>query len=381
MAQLGFVTESTAGQTLTPTKFMPFLEESLVLNSPIMKSDGIRAAMTTRHQDETNGGLHRVEGSTSFDLSTKGVSVLFKHLFGQVSTSGAGPYEHTYTPATTHDGVALTLQVGVDINGSATVQPKTITGAKPASWQIQGQEDAFVTLGIDWLGQRLEIGSRTVADGATTNATTTLTSATGAFSVADEGKSLSGTGIPAGTYVAEYLTSTTVRMSQAASATGSSLSVVIGKALATASYPSALHYFKMHHCSATIAGSSVPIFGFTLNGTNPLVPRFAGGSRWSSEIRTDANVLREYTGSLNLEYASNTQWDRYRQGDPFALVLNFVSGTDTIVITMNARYDEGLTPQSGRGATMLDAPFEAFASTNDASAISCVITTGEASAA
>ena len=37
------------------------------------------------------------------------IAVLCKHLFGAVSTSGAGPYTHTFTPGSLNDD-SLTMQ-------------------------------------------------------------------------------------------------------------------------------------------------------------------------------------------------------------------------------------------------------------------------------
>lgn len=68
--------------------------------------------------------------------------------------------------------------------------------------------------------------TRSVTDGVL-NSTTTLTSATAAFVAADVGAKVTGTGIPAGTYIASVTNGTTVIMSQAATATASGVTVAI----------------------------------------------------------------------------------------------------------------------------------------------------------
>lgn len=70
--------------------------------------------------------------------------------------------------------------------------------------------------------------TRVVADGVTTLNSTTVTSATGAFTQDDAGKTISGTGIPASTTIQSVVNSTTVILSAAATATGSSISITIG---------------------------------------------------------------------------------------------------------------------------------------------------------
>ena len=62
--------------------------------------------------------------------------------------------------------------------------------------------------------------SRTFTDGVTTTGSTTLTSATGGFSIADTGIGISGAGIPAGSSIVTFVTSTTVILSNPATASG-----------------------------------------------------------------------------------------------------------------------------------------------------------------
>jgi hypothetical protein len=76
-------------------------------------------------------------------------------------------------------------------------------------------------------GQYGPAGTRTVADGATTNASPTLTSATAAFSQGDVGATVTGAGIPAGTTIASVTNATTAVMSANATATASGVSVTV----------------------------------------------------------------------------------------------------------------------------------------------------------
>jgi flagellar hook protein FlgE len=86
-------------------------------------------------------------------------------------------------PADATNGTALTSSITVyDTQGKAV--PVTFTFTKAAA--------------------------RTVLDGATTNGSTTLTSATANFTAADVGKAITGAGIPAGTTIASVTNGTTV---------------------------------------------------------------------------------------------------------------------------------------------------------------------------
>ncbi|WP_189113603.1 IPT/TIG domain-containing protein [Pilimelia terevasa] len=84
---------------------------------------------------------------------------------------------------------------------------------------------------ISTTGTYTTVAARTVADGATTNASTTLTSATAAFTSADVGMSLSvasNTQVPAGTTIVSVTNPTTVVLSAAATATATGVSTTIG---------------------------------------------------------------------------------------------------------------------------------------------------------
>lgn len=380
MTQFGFKTETTAGVTVTPDKFLPILDgESLDISSPIMESEALWAGALVKRMEATNGSLKEVGGSTPFELSTIGATTLFKHMLGAVNTSGAGPYTHVFTPGSL-SGLAATLQVGVNMDG--TVVPKTISGAKVASWSIGGEEGAFLTLGLDWIAQRGQVGTRTVTDGATTNASATLSSANADFTEADIDADVSGTGIPAGTYItAVAADGSSATMSANASATGTGVSVVIGKALASATYPSDLSYYKMHHATLTIDGSAVPVKGFEVTGDNALIRDYAGGSRNSLEIKPDGDTERTYGGTLNLAYLSQAQVRRYLAGTPFDLEIVATHGTDTVTIAGYGRYDASVIPMAGRSRVITDHPFRLYADTADADALTITVVNSDASAA
>jgi len=361
MTQFGFKTETTVGTTVTPDLFLPILDgESLDRTDPIMESEGLRAGALVKRMGATNGGLNEVGGSTPFELSVIGATTLFKHMLGAVNTSGSDPYTHVFTPASLMS-LAATLQVGVNMNG--TVVPKTVSGAKVGSWAIGGEEGAFLTLGLDWLAQRLQVGSRSVTDGVTST-NTTLGSAAADFTDADIGKDVSGAGIAAGSQITAVASDgSSATLSAATTATATGVTVVIGKALATASYPSGLSYYKMHHATLTIDSVAVPIKG--------------------SEIRPDGDTERTYGGTLNLAYLNNAQVDRYFAGTPFDLeiVATDPHGGGSVTIEGYGRYDASLTPMGTRSRVMTDAPFRLFGNTTDASALTITVVNSDASAA
>lgn len=68
---------------------------------------------------------------------------------------------------------------------------------------------------------------RSVADGVTTNASTTITSATAAFVSTDQGRLVTGTGIPVNTYISSVTNATTAVLTNAATATATGVSITL----------------------------------------------------------------------------------------------------------------------------------------------------------
>jgi hypothetical protein len=69
--------------------------------------------------------------------------------------------------------------------------------------------------------------TRSVADGVTTNASATLTSATAAFTSSDVGNPITGTNIQAGTTISAVNSATSITMSKTATATGNGLYIYL----------------------------------------------------------------------------------------------------------------------------------------------------------
>jgi hypothetical protein len=84
---------------------------------------------------------------------------------------------------------------------------------------------------LDDLGDMDSLLVRTVTDGVL-NSTTTVTSATAAFTAADVGAVVTATGVPAGTTIASRTNATTVVLSAAATATATGVTVKIERKLA-----------------------------------------------------------------------------------------------------------------------------------------------------
>lgn len=100
---------------------------------------------------------------------------------------------------------------------------------------LAGQYPRYTVTRRTWTGSaytaattiQTSTGTRTVTDGATTNAAATLTSATAAFTSADVGRAVTGTGIPASTTIIGVTSATVAIMSANATATATGVSVTV----------------------------------------------------------------------------------------------------------------------------------------------------------
>jgi hypothetical protein len=115
------------------------------------------------------------------------------------------------------------------------------------------------------------LGSRRTADGVTTAGSTTLTSATMAFTAGDVTKQITGVGLPGGTTIAGYTNATTVTLSGPATFTASGLRIGVGTNLSNPGGP--YHFsirdmtFDGNRSNQTVAADLIQIYGsaFLLN--------------------------------------------------------------------------------------------------------------------
>lgn len=345
-AQIGFAEESTYGVYVAPTRFYPLFEQGLTDGYAVerLESEGVVAGSDVIGTSQWNGGPITVGGDVGFELYQDFAGLLFKHMFGTVNTTGSGPYTHTFTPGSIDD-LSLTCQVGIPpVLGSAVI-PVNLLGCKVTDWELACNADEIATLGLTIAARDAHYGSRTVSDGVTTNTDATVTSSTGAFTQADVGKLISGTGITAGTTIASINSSTSIELSAAATADGTGLTLTIGAALASASYGTlADKPFKFNHAAVTVGGSSVEVTSLKISGANALKTdrRFLGSQLAGKALREGR---REFMVELGQEFRDLNAINALKNGTEVAVVASFTGASTSATITMNCRYDE-VTPST-----------------------------------
>ena len=146
-AQIGWKSEVTPGTSVVVDTFQPFVSENIKNNINYLDTQTKSARRTLRL---TKQGSKGITGGITTELPNTDIATLFKHMFGEVATTGAGPYVHTYTPASL-DGSALTIQVGRP-DASGTIQPFTYSGCKVSDWTISADVDAIAQLQVGLVG-------------------------------------------------------------------------------------------------------------------------------------------------------------------------------------------------------------------------------------
>lgn len=377
-AQLGFAEQTALGVPKAPTLFLPLLEPEITDTLDALESEAVIAGLDIVGTEQRNGGARTVEVAVGGELYQNSMGLLMRHCLGGYSSSGAGPYTHTFTPGDIDALPALCTQLGLPRVAGGGVDPWTAVDCRVTDWEIACSAGEIATFGVNMAATCSWLGSRQVTDGATTSTSTTLTSASAAFAAEDVGQLVTGTGIPTGTTIVSITSSTSVVLSAAATATAAGVTVRIGLALGTPTYAtSASKPFKFIHASATIDGADVPFEGITISGDNALKTDRRPANRGGLASIAAREGRRAYTAKISKEYLDPVHWNRVRRGGDFPLVVTLASGASSVAITGNVRYDAANPKTDGKSLAEeeIELVFLRSGSTN-ASAISVAIVDG-----
>lgn len=187
-AQVGVGAETTWGTSVTPTRFVEFLSESLSMDPSYVDGAGLRAGQRYRRVSRTIQARRTVGGDLSFEYATKGMGLFWKHALGSALAAPvaltAPAYQQIHTPGD-YRGLGLTVQVGRPEPGSALVKPFTYKGCKVSGWEfaVRDQEIPALTLTLDGRDE----------DTATALAAASYIANAGVFSFANAQLKLGGT--------------------------------------------------------------------------------------------------------------------------------------------------------------------------------------------
>jgi hypothetical protein len=235
---LGLVIESTYGVAGIPDHFFEWLDTSKMDWDPnVIYSKGLRVGARFSRTSRRVGLVPKADGKLDMELASRAFGQVLQAAFGTAVWTAITGGGQVLATATTAGSTLppLTVQEGI-VRADGTVIAHTWRGStvKMAEFDMPLEGFLGVMLALDAKAAHV---TRIVTDGATTISTPNLTSATGAFTANDVGVPISGTGIPALTTILSVTSSTAVVMSANATATGSALTVTIGSAYVTPTYP------------------------------------------------------------------------------------------------------------------------------------------------
>jgi len=159
--QIGFVDETTWGTPATVTRFFEFNSESIAESFARTEGDPLRVGTWTKRSDRFTPYFEGAAGTIQMDVLTKGFGYFFKHMFGQVATTGPTEttvYTHTGTFADLL-GKSFTCQIARPFHPSGTVQPFTYEGGKITEWTLSNSVDGNLVLELNCDFQQVATGT------------------------------------------------------------------------------------------------------------------------------------------------------------------------------------------------------------------------------
>lgn len=151
----GFKTETTPGTPVAVDTFIPILSAGFQVEDDKLQSQGLRGQ---NFAGCVKDGPRSISGSFETELFGVGIASMLKHMFGTVNTTGAGPYEHTYTIGSLGN-LAFTAEEAIP-NGAGTKYGFKYAGCKFTDWSLSVSTGELVTISGN-------ISAQSVATGAT----------------------------------------------------------------------------------------------------------------------------------------------------------------------------------------------------------------------
>lgn len=289
-AQFGMVDEAAFGTFLAPTRFLEFTQESLKNNIERIESTGLRPARRVLSKDDWLPGRVGVDGDVEFEVANQGFGLLLKHMFGTIVSS----------------------------------QPAA--GPAPTVWEHKA------TVGpLDGKSFTCQVG-RTGNDGTTRP-----------FSYS-------------GCKIVSWELSCDVNGILMLKATIDGIREDTSQSLAVASYATASVPLVYTGGAITVGGVATDVEKVNLTGNNNLK-----GDRYFMRAATPASKkeqlegsgLREYGGSMDVEFSDLTAYNRFVNGTVGSLTAFFTGSviattfSFALEVTMPAVRFDGETPNVG----------------------------------
>ena len=157
-ASIGFGDESTYGTGVTPTRWIEFLDQSMVQNPKYVQGQGLRVGKIVPRTARRALSMVDVSGDISWEWATLGMGKLFRYMLGtSTSTLVSGAlYQQLHTPAVTDPMPSATIQAGLPPIGGGATLPQTFLGCVVDKWSIDVDfQKALITVKTTWKGKEM----------------------------------------------------------------------------------------------------------------------------------------------------------------------------------------------------------------------------------
>jgi len=145
---IGVGAESTFGTAVARSKFFEFLSESIKLD----QGREARSSLRGRSKNRRGQKKKSVGGSFEMQMQVNGMETLLKHALGAVSTSGAGPYTHTFTLARSLP-TGLSVEVNRDSSNIGSTSSFLYEGCQISKVTFKHEPGAFLHATFEIVGE------------------------------------------------------------------------------------------------------------------------------------------------------------------------------------------------------------------------------------
>lgn len=229
---VGIALEATRGTVVDPTFFIP-VDTNLDIFDNVMylQDHALRGSMARTFSAQKGVSHSEINFGNAVYLDSFGFPLtgVLGDVSWRLTRKATDGVTNTDTSLTSATAAFTSADVGCLVTGSGIYPGTTIASVSSGTAVVLSHATTASASGVTFY-----ITGRAVADGVT-NGTTTVTSATAAFTAADVNCAVSGTDIPAGAYIVSVTNGTTIVISAAAtgSHTGNTLTIGAGAPFTT----------------------------------------------------------------------------------------------------------------------------------------------------
>lgn len=332
-ASVGFKKESVFGTAVVVDKFVEFTAEEFNWSPTFANGGGMRVGRVVNAADRRVLVKEETTGAVELELVTKGMGALFEGALGTATSTiiAGAAYQQVITPTTADFLPSYTFQVGLPYIGNTVASPQTYNGVVCSGFELTASNGGIPSVKFNYMGKAME---------------TSTALATPAYPATNELYSFIHGAVKVGAAAVVAPTST---------------------ALGT-------------------GGTSVAnVREFSLTWDNGLDSNGFNFGSVGQRTRKSALGLRSGSGSLTVEYDSNTLRDAWKSQTDLSLVLTFqstvlISGSSypTFQITIpNIRLNGDMPKPSAGDVATLAIPFDVLDNRVAASALYIAIVTAE----